>query len=334
MDYNKPIYAILNPERLKKLCYRLGIKESDLEVNFSGWGKLVYLLKDKVILFPRDPDYAKNLAIEGGVYEYFSKIDFGYAPKLIERIYDQSISYYEFFMVERASGVSFESIIEIDNTDQIVTFLKKVAAAIGDIHSLEIENLPELVKSKNILGDYPDFDEILMGEILKTEGDEKIHKILKEAFDILDQKLDGIVDVVQKEISKIRELGDVFLHYDLHSDQVFVDPETLEITKIIDWAGARIGNPIYDFNFIQWDYEIFADWNRLTLLRNEFWGEYLRIKGLDERLTSSCDVFYKVLELGIILHGKQKEKFGFTGKGFRESVEMYVNYFTNFSNEL
>jgi hypothetical protein len=51
----------------------------------------------EVFLFPRNPKYVKSLKKELDIYKEFSKLEqYIPIPKLIKKMHDKEISYYEF----------------------------------------------------------------------------------------------------------------------------------------------------------------------------------------------------------------------------------------------
>ncbi|MCB8932137.1 MAG: aminoglycoside phosphotransferase family protein [Chthonomonadaceae bacterium] len=53
------------------------------------------------------------------------------------------------------------------------------------------------------------------------------------------------IEAVQPQLGRCRRR--VLLHQDIHPWNVFVDPETRQLTALIDWGDAAIGDPAFEF---------------------------------------------------------------------------------------
>ena len=110
MDAKNEIYGILNYMQLENFCERFKLKPEDIKANFDGWRKLVLYTEDKVFLFPRDPEGIFWLDMETTAYEVFRDYTNLPVPHFIDRIKDDTISYYEFTIASRLEGIPYSKL--------------------------------------------------------------------------------------------------------------------------------------------------------------------------------------------------------------------------------
>ncbi|MEI7603901.1 MAG: hypothetical protein WCJ19_02685 [bacterium] len=117
------INAIFNQSELEHFCKRYNVQNiDDLKVNTDGYHKHIVFFKDYVFLFPRNPKYEASLKKELSIYKEFTNSMPIALPHLIESVKDENISYYNYGVVSKLSGVAFSSVIDNLSYDQLIQF--------------------------------------------------------------------------------------------------------------------------------------------------------------------------------------------------------------------
>jgi len=144
MNKESLLQAFLNPRQIENLCKRFGKKIEELEPVFEGWHKRIYMSKEEVYIFPREPPDMEPLEKEMAIYREFRKMKSVKLPQLIERVEDKGISYYPFGVITRIKGVQFSSKMEKMEIKELGEFLKQMARIIAEYH--EMKEFPKSVE--------------------------------------------------------------------------------------------------------------------------------------------------------------------------------------------
>ena len=326
------INAVLNDWQLEVFCQRFGLQPSEIEVCTDGWFKNVLLARDRAYLFPRDPRGIRALNREVAVYRAFRAIDDDCYPRLIERVIDKNISYYEFAVVTRLNGLSFRKESGLDelragkphelDPDKLARFLVSLVRQVAKWHELPTSGMdlkPAKTKesklsirnwSRQLL--IPNRTEnsvrFLSGLVLRRLGITLSVPRLTELF------------------INVARLKPVLVHGDVHEDQLLVaSPISSEISGVLDWETARIDNPVWDFDFGEWGLEIWAYYKHLAQLRNRMWKEYLRCRNLGMPSFDGLDAYYTFQELLHVISNPSETHFAYTGKGYSDTLQFYLS---------
>jgi aminoglycoside phosphotransferase (APT) family kinase protein len=331
------VSAVLTPWQLEKFCRLFGLQPSELEANFDGWHKHVLMSKDKVFLFPRSPEFAGEVKRELAFYERFSHLGSVALPKVVRRIKDREISYYEFGAVTRLSGIPFSRFLNEISLDQFEKLLGDLAEIIAVWHSIPKNELPEFLSGptktapkRTTVGNW--HKKVLSPETTE-EAVDFIYRFIRRlsATGSLPQTIAREVDTKARWAAAMRELAglsDVLVHGDLHEDHILVESPSLRITGIVDWETARIGNPVWDFNFGEWGLGICQWWDKLVALRRGMWQRYLEARSISLSTAEGLNLFYILWDMIWLLYKRRDNEKHMpipTGVGFENSVRIYLD---------
>ncbi|MHA2334826.1 MAG: phosphotransferase family protein, partial [Candidatus Hodarchaeales archaeon] len=309
MKVDECIHCVLNHEQLEFFCEKFNLEASAIKSNFDGWRKLVLYTDDRVFIFPRDPRGVKWLEREILAYEMMDSFDHLPVPKLIERVNDSNISYYEFAVVTRLKGIAYSKLEDEVSSDNLAKMLLNLAKVFTSWHEIPIKDLTPKIKQES------NFDETKYSWEIKVLNP----STMKEAFDHVHAKIleqaekyhENLVDILRSSktrslwidcLKEIVSLPHVFLHADIHEDQILVESkETMEITGILDWETVRIGNPVWEFNFFEWGFGIWDWWDHFSEFRRLMWKTYLEERGIQLESLEGLDLFYTLSEFLIVL---------------------------------
>ena len=335
MEYDISVLGVLNYAQFEKFYQRFNLLPKQIKANFNGWRKLVLYTDDLVFMFPRDPRGVEWLEKEAIAYEVMNELDILQVPKLVERVSDKEISYYDFLVVTRIKGEAYslyeDELKEEDNRK----LLFNLAKVIPLWHNIDLEemDISLLVKpeenntnitiqswEKAILN-----SEQVKDAILYIQG---VIEYWGKRYNF--QALDSLIsnDTLSKWsliLEEIANMNHVLTHADIHEDQILLESkETMKITGIIDWETVGIMNPIWDFNLHEWGLKIW-DWRHLfSNFRREMWRTYLGERKIELSSDEGLDLFYSLSEFLVILKYPEKDMHVITGENFENSIIYYL----------
>ncbi|MHA2224798.1 MAG: aminoglycoside phosphotransferase family protein [Candidatus Hodarchaeales archaeon] len=342
MKIDECIYSVLNYGQLEYFCKKFNLDASDIKSNFDGWRKLVLYTDDRVFMFPRDPRGIEWLEQEMTAYEIMAELDHLPVPKLISREKDLNISYYEFAVVTRLKGISYSKLEEGITFNDLSKMLINLAKVITLWHEIPVTDLPMKVKKQK---NFPD------GTRYSWEIKALYPSTMKKAIDYIYDTILVYAEKYQKEyfrdlrrrrtlslwmecIKEIVSLSHVFLHADIHEDQILVESkESMEICGILDWETIGIGNPVWEFNFFEWGFGIWDWWNHFSEIRRLMWKTYLDERGIQLSSLEGLDLFYTLSEFLIVLQ-PDKSLVRLIGKNLEKSVKMCLEKLVNITKRL
>ena len=327
--------AVLTRLQLERFCQRFNVAPAELETNFDGWRKHVLLSKDRAFLFPRTPQFLKEFRRELALYEAFAHVDNLPLPRLLARVKDTAISYYEFGMVTRLQGVPFGQFIETVSYGQFERLLLDLVELTSRWHALPRDELPGVLPVES-------GSDAKRTTVSNWQVKALFPPTAEEAVDFIyhfAQRLarpHGLSGVLAREaetkrkwlaaITELARLPDVLVHGDVHEESFLVDPATLEITGLLDWEVARIGNPIWDFNFGEWGLGICRWFEHFPALRRAMWQRYLEITGLSLSTAEGLHLFYTLWEMiWLVLNRKHQPSIVITGTDYETAVPIYLD---------
>jgi aminoglycoside phosphotransferase (APT) family kinase protein len=329
------IAAVLTTWQLERFCQRFNVAPSELEANFNGWRKHVILSKDRAFLFPRTPQFLKAFRRELTLYEAFAQVDSLPLPRLLARVKDRAISYYEFGVVTRLPGVPFAQFIETVSYGRFERLLLDLVELTSRWHSIPRNELPNALSRRS------------GAEAKRTTVNNWHEKALfapttEEAVDFiygLAQRLarpHGLSGLLAREaetkrkwlaaITELARLPDVLVHGDVHEESFLVDPATLEITGVLDWEAARIGNPVWDFNFGEWGLGMCRWFEHFPALRRAMRQCYLEIAGISLSTVEGLHLFYTLWEMiWLVYKRRHQPSIVITGTDYQAAVRIYLD---------
>ena len=304
MTLDKCIYGVLNWQQFEYFCKRFNLKPTEIKTNFDGWRKIILYTEDRVFLFPRDPSVIEWLDVEISVYELLNNHKNLPVPFLIERVRDEKISFYEFAVVSRLKGLAYSKYEKDITFDKLEKMLENLAELFTLWHKIPLEEIPTKIKKR------PIFD----ASIYKWELKILNTSTMKEAFDSAFEELIKYIKkngennfkslitektriLWEKCLREIVSLEPVFLHSDIHEDQILIDNlENMRITGILDWEIVRVGNPVWEFNFYEWGYGIWEWRKKFNELRRKMWKIYLDKREIELENYEGLNIFYALSE--------------------------------------
>jgi len=329
------VSAVLTPWQLERFCRLFNLQPSELEANFNGWSKHVLLSRDMAFLFPRNPHFLNEFRRELALYEAFAHVDSIPLPKLVKRVKDKAISYYEFAAVTRLSGVPFSQFIETVSYEQFEKLLLALVEMISRWHCIPQGELPDVLPSRR--GVTPkrttvnNWHEKVLNAQTTEEAVDFIYRFVRRMSHplLLPGALAHEADTKRRWVAVLSELArlpDVLVHADLHEESFLVDPSSLEITGILDWEAARLDNPVWDFNFGEWGMGICRWFDSFAALRRRMWQRYLETRGLSLSTVEGVHLFYTLWEMiWMVLKRKDRAVIELTGTDYETSVMMYLD---------
>ena len=329
------IAAVLTTWQLERFCQRFNVSPSELEANFNGWRKHVILSKDRAFLFPRTPQFLKDFGRELALYDAFAGVDSLPLPRLLARVKDRAISYYEFGVVTRLPGVSFEQFIDAMSYEQFEQLLFDLVEMISRWHRIPRRDLPAVLPVQSA-GDGKrmtanNWHERALSAQTTEEAVDFIYRFVQRTSGRrpLPGALAQEAEAKRRWAAAIRELAllpDVLVHGDVHEESFLVDPATLKITGVLDWEVARIGNPLWDFNFGEWGLGICRWFEHFPALRRAMWRRYLEIAGLSLSTVEGLHVFYTLWEMiWMVFKRKHQPSIVITGTDYQTAVRIYLD---------
>ena len=323
------LHAVLNPRQLDNFCKLFNLKEGDIEANFNGWHKLVLMTKDTVFMFPRSPEYADAVSKEPTLYEEFAHVQSVALPRLVKRVHDKEISYYEFGAITRLRGVAFSSVIDDLSTDQLKPFLVELARITADWHSIPLAKLPSILTRTIDDGGPVTLENWGVKALTSASSSLAVDFMYSLVVSQVTKPDSILLDETQVKVlwcgalSELAALDHVLVHADIHEDQLLVDPHTRGIAAVLDWESARIDNPVWDFDFGEWGLEIWKWTDDFAAMRQAIWSTYCTSRGLAIR-PHGLHLFYTLCEITRNEMQKDKSVLPMTSRGYVDSVALYL----------
>ncbi len=309
MADSNALEAILIRPQLDRFCEAFGLKPGELEADFTGWSKHVIKSRDHAFLFPRHPRYQCSLDLELAVYDLLNRLNGLPVPRLVEWVENREMSSYRFGVVTRLQGVLLGSIEHACSTTDYGNVICAVGRLAGIWHNLPLGPETAFLKpqSHDVDGDHGDSYRWLYGALksgtLGIAPDSVASSIRELAAEDSTEEFGALNSAAsyekwQRALGALAAMEDVVLHGDIHEDQILVRSDVdLEVTGILDWGNAGIGNPVLEFNFGEWGGELWRYRSDFSAFREALWGEYLHTRGLDGPSWESVHLLYSLQEL-------------------------------------
>lgn len=335
MEYDSSVFGVLNYRQFEKFYERFNLLPSQIRANFDGWRKLVLYTEDLVFMFPRDPTGVEWLEKEALAYEIMDVYDNLPVPKLIERVSDREISYYDFLVVSRIKGSAYARFEDEVNLQDVRKMFHNLTQIIPLWHEIELEEeqmemleVPSKIVKNIGLDNWQKAvlnPEQVENALLYLQG---VVEYWGRRFDFHSTDLLASKEVFLKWsncLSEIASLKPVFVHGDIHEDQILLESkETMTIKGIIDWETVKVANPIGDFDFGEWGLKVWEWREFFSEFRREMWEIYLAKRKIDLESLEGLDLFYSMSELLWVLRTPEKEYFPITGLDYEGSIQYYL----------
>jgi aminoglycoside phosphotransferase (APT) family kinase protein len=257
-----PIWAVLIPPRLARFRTLAGLGDEPLEVNVTGWNKLVILSTDRVFLFPRDPGNVEWFDRELAVYAALEAVGLTVVPRVIERWHEEAVYPLPFAAVTRLPGA---------HPDDASTLMEQLGGAVARWHELDPPHLPGARPPAH-------HQRADMQWLRRALDPTTTRAAAAEAADRLGRR--ESLDRWTEHLGRAARHQPVLVHGDIHEDQLLASDGRL--TGILDWETARVDHPFWDFDFGEWGTGL---WRRH---RHEFsqlwaaaWHAYAGARDLD-----------------------------------------------------
>jgi aminoglycoside phosphotransferase (APT) family kinase protein len=309
IEKQEALSAILIEPQLEILCREFGLRIEDLEPNFDGWSKLVIMAPEFVFLFPRHPRFNEELEKECQIYRAFESLGCVPLPRLVRIIDDERISYHRVAVTSRLKGVSVSSIETGMGVPEYETLLSNLGRLIAVWHEVPLKEIQGIVgplvpeDHGKLADEYRWIDRALspatmdetidsvvcMTESMIGEFELDVHRVLL---------CEGNRGKWREVLRELAGLDEVLIHGDIASEQIIVrSAKDLEITGIVDWSTAAVAHPILDFNFWEWNHDIWRFRGSFPRLRRIMWKAYLDARGISLSTLEGLHLLYTLLEL-------------------------------------
>lgn len=229
------------------------ISTDRIQIFNDGWDYVVFLIDGrKAVRFPRRPDYANKLPVEVSFLNHFGNQLPVTVPQLILHADENGLPYVTYNFIP---GIQFKKIVsDTYSKEELRRIANQIGGFLDKLHSFSIEKARELgvkqVESletwKNRLGK---IRQTVFPHISKAEQDWAI-SIFNNFFGTL----------------KANQMPLTVIHSDIMPEHIIVNPETHDLSGIIDFGDVEIGDPAYDFaflakygkDFLIWAYETYG----------------------------------------------------------------------------
>jgi aminoglycoside phosphotransferase (APT) family kinase protein len=261
-----PLWAVLIPPRLAYFRTLVGIGDSPLEVDFTGWNKYVVLSSERAYLFPRQAINLEWFERELAVYGALEPTGLRVVPRLLGQWRDDAVYPLPFAAVTRLHGL---------HPSDASVLLDQLGRAIAQWHEITPPALPGARPPAH--HDRPDMRWLRRALNPATTRDAAAEAVGRLGHRERLTRWTELLDVGAQH-------HDVLVHGDIHEDQLLA--VNGHLTGILDWETARIDHPYWDFDLGEWGTGLWRrhrhDFSRLWSIA---WRSYARERGLDTDAT-------------------------------------------------
>lgn len=240
---------MINSDITSKIENYLKIRITKTEIPPQGMDSNIFLITDNT-----GKEYAvklsKSTLSEKLVYELLAKHNIDIPlPKLI---YSFTYKNMQIIVLEKVNFPLLDSI----PTDQIYKYIPSMIENLKKVHQVKSDQagfIASTSKDKT-------WKELLLTLFNNNQESLNWNEIVLR--NSLDQDLvtQSVKNIVKKiKITKFTDTNYSLLHTDFNQRNLFVNPNSNDITGIIDWAESMFGDPIYDFARVRmliWHFEI------------------------------------------------------------------------------
>ena len=257
-----PLWAVLIPPQLARFRTLVGLGETALTVDFTGYNKYALLSEDRVFLFPRQANNVEWFERELSTYRALEPTGLAIVPHLIDVWRDDAIYPFSFAAVTRLQG---------EHPRDASDLFDQLGTAIAQWHQLSPPDLPGARPPAH--HDRPDIRWLRRALDPTTTRDAAAEAA--DRFGRHDQ-LAHWTELLETSAQHHH----VLVHGDLHEDQLLVIGT--QLTGILDWETARIDHPYWDFDLGEWGTGLWRQHRQnFSQLWSTAWHSYARQRGLD-----------------------------------------------------
>lgn len=258
------LHAILTPPDLSLFRELTGVGDAELEVNFDGWSKLAVLSADRVFLFPRR-GRDEQLLHGARVSEALSALGVRCVPRVVGQWDEGVLAAGPFIAYERRPGVLWQYVEDDADLPALARLLESLGGAIATWHRLNVASLPPELRGPGQFGPkQPWLNDFLDPGLVGAAAD-RVVRLLEPPPSWASTWRATLIDLAT--------LPPVLLHGDVTEGQLLVDTDG-RVETVLDWDTAGIGHPLYDFDFGEWGFGIFAWEPDFAQLRQAMWNAY------------------------------------------------------------
>lgn len=327
---NAPLYAIFNPRELETFCRRFKLRPAELEPNFRGWFKRVVMTKHRFFLFPRDHEAAKDMKAELDLHEFFTRRRMPGLPRLVARVRDPAICRYEFGIIRPMRGVELGDVLLRLSPSRLTGVLVPLARLVASWHAVPLRRIRGILararrRREPITIHNWGFQALLPGRA--PAAARFIQRLIRSRAGRHGARLVGkeIRAKWTRTLAELARMQEVLIMADIHDEQILLrsrrDPR---LVGVFDWGGTRIDHPVWDFNFGEWNEDIFRRGEWFLDLRRAMWEAYLRRRGLELSTPHGLHLFHTLNEFTWLLIRRRERRMPITGKSFAASLPIYA----------
>jgi len=226
-------------------------------------------------LFPRHTANAPSVIREARVLKALESVAPPFVPRLNGVWQDPEIYPHTFISTGRMPGRDFLPLLPGLNFEELSAFLGRAGRLIGAMHNLRLGDfdLPPVERVSN--------DAWVTGKDA-LRSPEALEGWIERAAAAVGPHLGDIQaslrDSWMAALAPLAGLDDVLVHGDVCENQFLVREDSLEITALLDWGRATVGNPLKDFDFGEWGIGLFEWEPRFEELRRAMWESYREVR--------------------------------------------------------
>jgi Ser/Thr protein kinase RdoA (MazF antagonist) len=282
-----PVLAIASPPRVDHLLALAGLApDTRLEANFSGWSKLALLADDRVLLVPRDHGEVESLRREERALRALDGAGLELVPRVLSWHEENRAIRLPLLVITRLPGTSLEPLEPTIALDDLAHVLTQVGRAAARWHALDPDLVPERDRRRT------EHRHDLDGLLGRTDDHPAVAAAgVADLLGLVDDDIDRCAAAIERN----RSMPDFLVHSDLHAGQMLIDPDTLELTGILDWQGARRDHPFVDVDLGEWST---AMWQRhrddFERLRRAFWDGHRESSDVSDDDVLRCEWVWSV----------------------------------------
>lgn len=284
------LQALLIPPQEAKLRDDFDLNGVELELITSGWHRLVIAAPGRVFVFPRDDREVPRLEREADVLSVIADLDF--APRLLGRHDDQSISRYPFLEMTRIEGTPYDATEDRLSYDEVATCLEGLGRRIAQLH--DAVTVPPHLAARPAELDNPR----VSNNWTRAEALAPLVKNIAESL----RPYHHIVPDPRwiPALLPVATMKPTAVHGETSGGNVIVD-KALEVAGLVDWDGLHRGHPLLDLDFGVAGYRICHREERWVELREQIWRAYATERQSPVPDWQSVNLFWSLRDVATVL---------------------------------
>lgn len=158
------------------------------------------------------------------------------APQVVASGADRRVPGGHWFATSAAEGVNWA----ITNDDLSMRAVPHIAYCLANLHAVTVDGFGPLNKAGQ--GTHPSWDDWILQTAEEHLESLVTHGCTTKAFGAL------AISTFQSYTPTIQPGS--LIHADLGESETFIDPTSAVVTALVDWGGAVVGDPVYEFGRI------------------------------------------------------------------------------------